>query len=223
MAERRFNEEEVAAIFAKATETQQTGRGQLTPLTREGITLADLEDIARQVGIAPEALRQAASSIGREDTRTSRRFLGVPIGVGRTVDLGRTLSDLEWDLLVGDLRQTFDATGRVKQDGAFRQWSNGNLQVALEPTATGHRLRLRTFKGNASIYMSGGLAVLGIAAAMGVALAIGASANLTVAKLAQIAILGAGIFGFGAFTVPGWARRRRQQMDAVIERLTKGS
>src|SRR3954471_21775924 len=82
MTERRFNEEEVAAIFAKAAEVQQSGQGQLTRSPRDGITLADLEAIGHEVGIAPEILRQAAASIDREDKRTTRRFLGFPIGVG---------------------------------------------------------------------------------------------------------------------------------------------
>lgn len=184
------------------------------------MTLADLEAIGHEVGIAPEVVRRAAKSIDQQGSRTTRRFLGLPIGIGRTVELDRTVSESEWELLVGDLRQTFDATGRVHQDGAFRQWSNGNLQVLLEPTEAGHRLRLRTLKGDASAFLMGGLALLGLAAAFGLALAVGASGHLSVAKVTQIAILGAGVFAVGAFQIPGWARRRRRQMDDFVDRLT---
>src|SRR5437870_10699022 len=114
---------------------------------------------------------------GREGRATTRRFLGLPIGVGRSVDLDRALSDPEWERLVADLRDTFDATGRMRQDGAFRQWTNGNLQAVLEPTDIGHRLRLRTGKGDAVAFLMGGLAIGGLAAAMGIALALGAAGN----------------------------------------------
>src|SRR5471030_619631 len=151
MTDRRFNEEEVAAIFKQATESQQTPQRQLP--SGEGLTLAELQEIGRQVGIAPELVVQAASSLSQAGSPTSRRFLGLPIGVARTIELDRKLTEDEWERLVVDLRETFDARGTVRQDGSFRQWTNGNLQALLEPTPTGQRIRLRTVKANARALM----------------------------------------------------------------------
>jgi hypothetical protein len=217
MTDRRFNEEEVAAIFAKATEVQQTARRQLP--SGEGMTLAEIQEIGREVGIAPELVVQAARSIDQAGRPTSMKFLGLPIGVGRTVEFDRKISDAEWEQLVVDLRETFDARGTVKQEGSFRQWTNGNLQALLEPTPTGHRLRLRTMKGNARASMIGGLGMLGIAAATSVAALVGGGSAL-VASVAEIGVMGAGLFAFGALRVPGWARLRRQQMDELAARFT---
>src|SRR5947207_1811830 len=108
MNERRFNDEEVAAIFARATEARAPDRRQPAHSSGEGMTLAQLEEIGREVGIEPDALRHAAMTLGREGQATTRRFLGLPVGVGRSVDLGRALSDAEWERLVVDLRDTFD-------------------------------------------------------------------------------------------------------------------
>jgi hypothetical protein len=69
------------------------------------------------------------------------RAAGLPIGVGRTVELDRPRSDSDWERLVADLRETFEARGMVRYDGPFRQWTNGNLQALIEPTPSGHRLR----------------------------------------------------------------------------------
>ncbi len=74
-------------------------------------------------------------------------------------------SDEEWERLVVDLRETFDARGIVRHDGALKQWTNGNLQVLLEPDEKGHRVRLRTTKGDARGMMVGGLVMFGSAAA----------------------------------------------------------
>ena len=52
MSERRYSDEEVAAIFARATETQESQPRRNTP--GEGMTLAELQEIGREVGIAPE-------------------------------------------------------------------------------------------------------------------------------------------------------------------------
>ena len=219
MTERRYSEEEVAAIFERAAEVQQTARRQLPP--GEGMTLADLQEIGREVGIAPELVAQAARSMDQGGRAAARTFLGLPIGVGRTVELDRRLSEEEWERLVVDLRETFDARGTVRYDGPFRQWTNGNLQALLEPTATGHRIRLRTVKGDARALMTAGLGSLGVAAAVLVALAVagglGDPGSLT--GVGFLTAIGLGMFGIGALRLPGWARLRRRQMEGVAARL----
>jgi hypothetical protein len=113
MSDRRFNEAEVDAIFKRATEAQQSRQKALP--SGDGMTLAELQEIGREVGIAPELVKQAALSIGLAGNTSSRRFLGIPVGVSRTVDLGRQLTEHEWERLVVDLRETFDAKGTVKR------------------------------------------------------------------------------------------------------------
>lgn len=220
MTDRRFNEEEVAAIFKQATEAQQTPQRQLP--SGEGLTLAELQEIGRQVGIAPELVVQAAASLGQVGSPTSRKFLGLPIAVGRTIDLDRKLSDDEWERLVVDLRETFDARGTVRQEGSLRQWTNGNLQVLLERTANGHRIRLSTVKGDARAWMSGGLVTLGVAAVTALAAVVGVANQHYLTWAVEMAAIAAGQFAIGAIRVPGWARLRRKQMEEISGRLTLG-
>jgi len=215
MTERRFSEDEAAEIFARAAEAEQPGRPPTAP--REGMTLAQLQDIGQEVGIAPELVARAARSVALAP-RPPRRFLGLPIGVGRTVDLGRRLSDEDWERLVIDLRETFDARGTVRTDGSLRQWTNGNLQALLEPTATGHRLRLKTTNGAAAVWMRTGLMMSGFSALLaGVAL-IGSQAAGRLTGAGFLAVVGVGMFVAGALRLPGWAKRRQQQMDALADR-----
>jgi hypothetical protein len=177
MTERRFNGAEVAAILEKAAEAQHTGSRQLP--SGEGMTLAELQAIGREVGIDPRLVAQAANALDKVGRSTSRKFLGLPIGVGRTVDLGRKLSDAEWERLVVDLRETFDARGSIRQEGSFRQWTNGNLQALLEAAPTGHRVRLRTVKGDAVGWITGGLGMVGVAAALVPMVLRGAAASVS--------------------------------------------
>lgn len=220
MTERRFNEAEVAAIFEIATESQQqTGQRDLP--SGEGMTLAQLQDIGREVGIAPELVEKAALTLNQGGRPTSRRFLGLPVGVGTTVDLARKLTDEEWERVVVDLRETFDARGVLKSEGSLRQWTNGNLQALLEPTATGHRIRLRTVKGDARGMMVGGLAVIG-AAASALAMTVLSGPITNIAMLSTYGFLGgigAFMFGVGALRLPGWARLRQRQMEEVAARV----
>ncbi len=220
MTDRRFNEQEVAEIFARATEERPGGPRRLAP--GDGMTLAELEEIGREVGIAPESIRHAAVLLDQSGHATSRQLLGLPIGVGRTVELDRKLTDDEWERLVVDLRETFDARGQVRRDGSLRQWTNGNLQALLEPTTTGSRVRLRTVKGDARGLIGGGLGMMGMSAVGVVAALLGGATGDAgmIASMGSLAAIGAAMVGAGAFRLPRWARLRRRQMTEVAERLT---
>ncbi|MGH7717505.1 MAG: hypothetical protein ACREON_01495 [Gemmatimonadaceae bacterium] len=218
MTERRYSEAEVAQIFERATETQHREVRQLP--SAEGMTLGALQEIGREVGIAPELIAQAARALDQIGQAATRRFLGLPIGVARTVELKRRLTDAEWERLVVDLRDTFDARGTLREDGAFRQWTNGNLQALVEPTESGSHLRLRTTKGDARAFMTGGLAMLGVAGvSLVAALLSGALDAGNLSSLASLGAVAAGMFGVGAIRLPGWARLRRRQMEEIAGRL----
>jgi hypothetical protein len=222
MTERRYNEDEVAAIFRGATEETENSVERPAP-TANGMTLGELEDIGRQVGIAPAVIRQAARSLDAGEQRISRTFLGLPLGVGHTIELDRRLSEDEWERLVVDLRETFDARGTVRREGGLRQWTNGNLQALLEPTATGQRLRLRTVKGDARGMLTGGMMVFGIGAlALLASVATGLTSDLG-RMTAELAVAGTGLamFSAAALRLPNWARERRQQMEAIAARLMR--
>jgi hypothetical protein len=217
MSERRFSEDEVAEILKYAAESQESGKS-LMP-SAKGLTLSELTEIGREVGISPEAMQHAAQRFAGPDPAT-RRFLGFPIGVGRTVELRRKLTDEEWERLVADLRQTFDARGVVRQEGSLRSWSNGNLQVHLEPTESGQRLRLRTVKGSAQGLIGGGIGLMSAAAAILAAAVFPGvfdSGGFGMA-VGMLAAGGAGMFATGALGLPAWARLRQQQMDEIAER-----
>jgi len=220
MTQRRFNEAEVAAIFKRATEAQLPRQQQLSSGS-DGLSLAQPQEIGREVGIAPELVVEAAKLLDRRVSMTSRRFMGFPIGVGRTIDLDRRLSESEWEQFVVDLRETFDARGTVKSDGSFRQWTNGNLQALLEPTPTGHRIRLRTTRGNALAWMSGAMVMIGLAAATSVATFVGGAGAASLTAVTELAVIGAGLFAAGALRLPGWARLRGKQMEQVAGRLAQ--
>jgi hypothetical protein len=220
MPERRFNEEEVAAIFERAAEAQQVRQQQLP--SREGMTLTELQEIGRQVGISGDELANAARAIELRPQATSREFLGVPIGVGLSVELGRKLSEDEWAQLVADLRQTFDAKGVVRQEGPLRYWANGNLQAHVEPTPNGDRVRLRTLKGDGRLRVGGAIAFGVLAIGAGLLRAVGIDTG-DISQMTIFGVLGAAALGVGALQLPAWARLRRSQMEEVAKKLTRGS
>jgi hypothetical protein len=217
MADRRYTDEEVAAIFSTAAELAQT---RPLPAPRDdGLTLADLQEIGREVGIAPEAVARAARSLDVRGRAASRRLLGLPIGVERTVTLDRRLTDEEWERLVVELREVFNARGTVRTQGSLRQWTNGNLQALLEPTPTGDRLRLQTVKGSARAWMGAGGLTAGVGVAAAMAGAAAGQLGHSVPGVVFLLVTGLGMFANGALQLPGWARVRRRQMEEIATRL----
>jgi len=218
MPERRYNDDEVAAIFAQASEEEQAA----TQLVRssEGLTLADLQEIGREAGLAPERVAKAAQSLEQVQVPqpATAKFLGLPLGVAKTVRIERRLTDAEWERLVVDLRDTFDARGAVRTDGSFRQWSNGNLQVLVEPDGEGQRIRFKTVKGDARALLMGGLGMMGVAAVTGVVAMLTPNTG-GLDSVGTIGLMGAAFFAWGALRLPGWAKLRRQQMNELAERV----
>lgn len=219
MTERRFSDDEVAAIFARAAELQPAE----TRATRssDGITLTQLQEIGREVGIAPDAIAHAITALDQQGTARTQRVLGIPIGVSRTVELPRKLTDDEWERLVAILRETFDARGVMRAEGSMRAWVNGNLHVMLEPTASGQRLRMRTIKGSARtafFFAAAIVAYVTFGLVIG-SLQEGASDPRDAIRALSVAGLGLGVIGVWMSRLPAWARTRREQMEEIAARV----
>jgi hypothetical protein len=220
MTERRYNDEEVDEIFARASETEQDSRRQLTPAS-EGMTLAQLQQIGREAGLAPDVVAQAARALDQPRQPEIPQFLGLQIGAARTVKLERRMTDEEWERLVVELRETFQARGVIRSEGSFRQWSNGNLQVLLEPDGDTHRVRFKTIRGQARPFMTFGIGLIALAVVTFAARMVSGAGNPTdtLEQSIMLGIFGGGMFAAGALPLRNWARLRKQQMDDLAGRL----
>jgi hypothetical protein len=216
MADRRYNDTEIAAIFRAASEGPASPHPEVP--RDEGLTLADLQAIGAEVGIAPEGIVRAAYGLD-VNRGAARTFLGLPLGVSRTVNLNRRLTDDEWERLVVQLRDVFDARGATRSDGSLRQWTNGNLQVLLEPTESGHRLRFRTRHGGAQASLAMGFVALGTAAVVALVSGINGTFPEAISGITVLAAAGSAFVAIGALRLPRWARLRGRQMDALAAQV----
>lgn len=216
--ERRFSDEEVAQIFERAT----SGHALQATHVAAGMTLAELQSIGKEVGIPADEITRAALSLKPGEAKPAQHFLGMTTGVGHTVHLARKLTDEEWERFIAEVRETFDARGRMSSEGSLKQWSNGNLQVLLEPTEAGHRVRFKTVKGNAPWTLSGGL-VLTAASLIGETTAVltGVAHDLgLVGFFGVLGAIGIGTAASTAFRLPRWVRTRKTQMETLGARVS---
>jgi len=94
-----------------------------------------------------------------------------------------------------------------------------NLQVLLEPTDTGHRLRFRTVHGAARASIGAGVAFLGVAATLAIASAIGGHLGDAIPGLAFLLAASTTLIVTGALRLPRWARLRERQMEALAQQI----
>ena len=212
--ERVYREAEVDQIFEAAT----TEREHRHPSASSGnaLTLRELQEIGRQVGIDPERIAEAARAI--DAPPSGGRGFGIPLTVRRTVPLSRAPTEAEWLVLVTELRETFDAPGRVGRQHGIYEWSNGNLHAFIEPTASGYRLRMGTRKANAIAWGTVGVAAIAGSTLGFTALALtGSLADGLVGPLI-LGWLGVGSLAGALIPLPRWARTRRAQMEHIARR-----
>jgi hypothetical protein len=124
------------------------------------------------------------------------------------------------------LQETFSARGRLRSEGALREWNNGNLRAVLEPTPEGHQLRISTRKGNAAaLRMFGNVAMAGSLVAAATMLTVNALQGAPPPDgLPWLAVLMPGFMGLGArlqdvLTRRAWGRERSAQLDALPGQL----
>jgi hypothetical protein len=217
MSERRYDETEIRAIFARAAEEQESAQRRLA--SDEGLTLAELTRIGEEAGLSPGFVARAAATLDRmEAPPPPQRMMGLSVGVSRTAHLDAPLTDAQWQLLVSDLRYTFDASGKVRSTGQSREWRNGNLRCTVEPSHRGYQVRLRTRKGDAQTNVALGFGFVVVALGFLLAGSIGA-ASLTMIPAFPLAVSGIGLLIASWFSLPRWARTRERQMEGVIERV----
>ncbi|MBL0173359.1 MAG: hypothetical protein IPP90_22255 [Gemmatimonadaceae bacterium] len=228
--ERRFNEQETAYILERAAAAEPAASddgmsptsADQRPGVPQGMTLQQLQDIAAEVGLNTAAVSAAAQSIERGDLvpTQQRTYAGLPVGVTRTIELGRAVTDAEWERMVVALRETFQARGTMVTEGSLRHWSNGNLQALLEPTATGHRLRLQTRKGDTGLMIGIGVGTMLMGGVLGIALALSSTPLHTTHPWWLPTLFGAvglALIARPVFTLPTWARTRAAQMEQFAE------
>jgi len=226
MSERRFSEDEVAEILARATRPE-SGPGGVHPVPADppstrsgGFTLAELQDIGREAGIPPGCITEAARAVGSSGSpEAADTFLGTPRTLNQGVPVQGPMDDEAWERVVALLREVFGGKGESTRDGRLRSWRWKDVEAHLEPDpgGDGWRLRVTAWESAARIgfRVGGGLALFG-GLSVGVVLLTGVDPSAAwVGGL--LALLGVGIGASGALALPRWARRRAGQIGEVAE------
>lgn len=119
---RRYNEKEVALIIKQASELQEA---EVPGESSAGMSLVELEQIARETGLDPALIRRAAADIDTRVTdRKPSRFLGAPstLRLERTID--GEISPDEYETIVLEIQRAVGGMGSASTLGRTFQWTS---------------------------------------------------------------------------------------------------
>jgi len=176
--ERAYSDADVRKIIERAVELEDK-------YSREhaALTIGGLEEIAAEIGVPPERVREAAAELDRPPAAmpaTATDYGKLPaVVIHRAIP--RAVTDTEFAALVVELRQTLGVAGTVGREGESLTWSTQaqpggggrNVRVVLTPRAgettlsIEERLQIlgREVAGSVAGWVGGGL--IGIAMALG--------------------------------------------------------
>lgn len=212
-APRRYGDREVARILERATELQRAEPSAANP---EGLTLAELTEIAREAGIEPEMLRRAASELAeRTPARTLvARLAGAPVSIRVERVVEGELPPERFDAIIPRIQQATDGQGTASAVGRTLTWSSQNTE-----NTSSQQVLISSGDGRTLIRWEerfGGLAGAlfgGIVGGGGVGLGVGAGAAL--AGMLGSAALGVGIAALAVVGSYGLTR-------GIFRRIVRG-
>ena len=122
---RRFNEKEVAHIIKRASELQQE---EAPAESTSGMSLAELEQVAREAGLDPALVRRAATDLDTRVTdRKPSRFIGAPttLSLERTIE-GEIPVD-EYETMVLEIQRVLEDVGTASTLGRSLHWTMNRM------------------------------------------------------------------------------------------------
>lgn len=209
---RRFTDREVALVLRKASELEEvSGTGAAA-----GLTLTQLEEIAGEVGIAPELVRRAVADL---DTRGGAAgvFAGGPLARQALRAVPGELGRDALARLMQHVDANADQVGQVTEALGVTQWTARDrfrtTQVSITPAAGETRVRV-VERASPRLRRVAHL----VPTMMGLALTAGSSGFLEPRSALLLPLLAAGAAAGAAVGRIVWGRLSRES-GARVERL----
>jgi hypothetical protein len=219
MSDARFSEQEMALILKRAAELQEGADGR-------GVqrSLAEINEIATEVGIGPEFVAEAVAELQRPRPRAG--WLGAPTRFHEEKSVARRLTPEEISELLDQARAELGLHGEVHQVFDGVEWrarsALGASILTMGPRGDGTRIALTTERLDQAVVIGFGSVGIGFLTALGgVAIAM----NVTDSALVASAIVaGSGLAGAIVSARVLWlgvAERWRKRTQSIVAGLVE--
>jgi hypothetical protein len=217
-AQRHFSDKETTAILKRAMELQQSDA--LIAEGGRGMTLADLEKIAAEVGIDPQYVQTAAAELEIESSPQRFNLWGGPMDVHLERTVEGEVSQAQWDTLLAEIRRSVGEVGAPRMVGNSLEW-------VYDPGLVEHLVTVTPREGQTTIRVTsqiGGLALLSYFSAFIISF-VGAMAltkGLPFEPLLEL-VMSSGVFvtlfGVVRFLMSALGRKEKRRMQELLNRL----
>ncbi len=152
-AERKYTDEEFTLILRKASQIQDRGGGADT---ETGLSIEEIQAIAREVGIDPVAVERAAALVPRTASRDAlARFMGGPIRYRLETTVRSTLSEEDQARLLDAVRRAAEHHGKAGYGPGGFEWSTvgevSQIHATVSPMKDGACIRVTADRGGAVV------------------------------------------------------------------------
>jgi hypothetical protein len=138
---RRFTETDTDAILRR---TAELASGTDPAAASRGLTLDEMETLAREAGLSPELVRRAAREVSIRENLQRSPWTGGPRRLALERVVPGELTEEGWEAIVGEAQRTLGAPGFASRVGRIHTWSaqsqtgNGGTARLVTITATSH-------------------------------------------------------------------------------------
>lgn len=199
--ERRYSDEEVQDLIRRALALQEKSSGVAPGVAHpEGLSLAEVRQIAADVGIDPRFVELAVSSRAAESTRVANWFAGGPYRWRVRTSVPGELSDQQRVRLIDEVRRHVGRPGEVSDLYGTMEWTHDD---GLGPIAVGVRSAEGRTEIDVAVNRSGTVGLLHSLTTLGGGIGLGA----LVSGLAGVSGPGALGVVLGASAVSYYASR----------------
>ncbi|MCC7132050.1 MAG: hypothetical protein IT352_05365 [Gemmatimonadales bacterium] len=220
---RRFTDQEVAQVLQRATELEDRRPTELP--TAPGLSLADLHEIGREVGLGPDAVDAAVRSVEANARPRVAAGLVAPLSAKLSWDVPGTLTRADLERLIRLVEERVDLTGTVSEALGTVRWTSvprgnkfeRNIQVSLTPGETDTRIEV---VGRYPAALRGLLQLLpaGWGAMIAGAVVASAATGLVASLAVMLGAMGVG-YGIGRTIWQFLAGRNRRQVHRIAADL----
>ncbi len=113
-----FNEKETAAILKTAAEQSHKGLSNEDP----GLTINELEVIAKEAGIDPSEISKAVEALENKSQPIDHDFWGGPFSFSEHVQIDHEITSVEWENMLVSIRAFFQSPGEVHTRDIVHEW-----------------------------------------------------------------------------------------------------
>ena len=224
---RRYNEKEVARLLKRASELQRSSPVSPNP---SGLTLAELEEIAKEAGLDVGSLRQAATELEGTSAVASvgEKVAGGPLRIVLERMLPFEANEVLYITMVPAIEAACGGAGQLSQVGRTFTWhatrpnSGRTHQVRVTVRAGQTAIRIEESYGGVVGGLFGGvLGGVGGGVGLGAGPAIGMALGSVALAIALPVIILTGTFASVRYGYKTFIANRRRVLDRLMQEISE--